>query len=107
MNVAHRMGESSPWGRLRPCLLMNGADRIGEGASCLLEGQGAQWGDETGWPHRTQTTRQASRTSTRPNTSHLKPKREKRRQKAPNLANYQKAKKQGAFDVQITRDGCQ
>jgi hypothetical protein len=45
--------------------------------------------------------------SASPNTSHLKPKREKRRQKAPNLANYQKAKQQGAFDVQITRDGCQ
>jgi hypothetical protein len=33
------------------------------------------------------------------NTSHLRPKREKRRQKAPNLANYQKAKQEGAFDV--------
>jgi hypothetical protein len=36
----------------------------------------------------------------------LKPKGGKRRQESSNLANYQKAKKQGAFNVQITRDGC-
>ena len=42
-----------------------------------------------------------------PNTSHLRPKGGKRRQKAPNLAQCQKHQKQeGAFDVQITRDGC-
>src|SRR5260370_21800888 len=36
MNFDDRMGESYPLRRLRPCLLMNGADRIGEGASCIL-----------------------------------------------------------------------
>ncbi len=37
----------------------------------------------------------------------LKPKRGKQDKKAPHLAYYQKAKskKQGAFDVQITRNG--
>jgi hypothetical protein len=37
----------------------------------------------------------------------LKPKREKQDKKAPHLAYYQKAtrKKQGAFDVQMTRNG--
>jgi hypothetical protein len=41
-----------------------------------------------------------------PNTSHLTPKEEKEDKKAPHLAYCQKGKKQGAFDVQITRDGC-
>jgi hypothetical protein len=36
LNFADRMGESDPLGRLRPSLLLNGADRIGEGAFCLL-----------------------------------------------------------------------
>ena len=36
LTVANRMGESYPLGRLRPSLLMIGADRIGERASCIL-----------------------------------------------------------------------
>jgi hypothetical protein len=39
-----------------------------------------------------------------PNTSHLRQKGGKRRQESSHLAYYQKAKQQGAFDVQITRD---
>ena len=39
-----------------------------------------------------------------PNTSHLSQKGGKRRQESSDLAYYQKAKQQGAFDVQITRD---